>query len=177
MLHNQTYQSSKNLLKPPPHSAKHKKNKKQCMALKWLTPPPPKKKKKNWLGRPPFPATAQHDCNRVPTHPVPTSTGPHTCLCTPPGQVKHTAMKSWTVQLLYTSFRLVCQEPFLKLKFPHQALSVKLTTRTRRPIAREGRFFLNCARTAPLLPWGRVIFPQMTRRRLGLSCPGQAVFL
>ena len=53
----------------------------------------------------------------------------------------------------------------------------QLTTRTRRPMAKEGRFFLNWARTAPLLPWGRVILPQMTRRRLGLSWPGQAVFL
>lgn len=52
-----------------------------------------------------------------------------------------------------------------------------VTTRIRRPIAFGGKFLRNFARTAPLLPCGRVIFPQITRKWLGFSWPGHAVFL
>ncbi|KAI2803594.1 hypothetical protein BLOT_007725 [Blomia tropicalis] len=41
-------------------------------------------------------------------------------------------------------------------------------TRTRRPIAFDGKFLWNLARTAPELPCGRVIFPQMMRKVLFL---------
>merc|ERR1712047_47626 len=52
-----------------------------------------------------------------------------------------------------------------------------IITRTRRPMALAGRFFLNFARTAPLFPWERVTLPQITRMRLASLWPGQAVFL
>jgi len=55
--------------------------------------------------------------------------------------------------------------------------TVEFTTRIRRPIAFGGKFLRNLARTAPLLPCGRVTLPQTTRKWLGFSWPGHAVFL
>lgn len=74
------------------------------------------------------------------------------------------------------------RKPFLtsRLQFHHPntiTLTSRLTTRILFPIAVEGRFLLNLARTAPLFPCERVILPQMTLMRLALSCPGHAVFL
>jgi len=47
----------------------------------------------------------------------------------------------------------------------------------RRPMAFGGRFLRNFALTDPLLPCGRVTLPQITRKLLGFSWPGHAVFL
>lgn len=44
----------------------------------------------------------------------------------------------------------------------------RLTTRTDAPMAWPGKFFLNWTRTTPLLPWGRVTLPQITRTLLAL---------
>lgn len=50
--------------------------------------------------------------------------------------------------------------------------------RTRLPIAFDGRFLWNLARTAPELPCGRVTLPQMTRNLLVLpSRRGTGFFL
>ena len=49
--------------------------------------------------------------------------------------------------------------------------------RIRRPIAFAGRFLRNWARTAPLLPWGRITLPHITRRWFFASRPGTRVNL
>ena len=58
-----------------------------------------------------------------------------------------------------------------------EAEVVVLTTRTRLPMALGGRFRRNFARTTPELPWGRVILPQITRRRVLCAWPGTFVGL
>ena len=51
------------------------------------------------------------------------------------------------------------------------------TTLIRRPMACGGRLLRNWARTAPLLPWGRVTLPQITRWWFAFSRFGTAVLL
>ena len=46
-----------------------------------------------------------------------------------------------------------------------------LTTLTVAPNVFGGRFFVNFARTTPLLPWERVTFPQMTLYLVGFLSP------